>query len=723
MHFHIDISPLCPFRRADLIGVFRMAFDVYQPCPFCTDKKLKFCCADIAEDMEKVSRLSENGQHRAAMKILDKLAATHPDTVWNEATRAMLLLGEGQARESQAVLEKLHAAAPENQAVIALLATAAFNAVGYEAAREAIWRAFRKAIGYADIVSSLAMGIAAEMAQRGKYLAARQHLALAMRIAPPDDKQAIFVRLLEFDGDSSIPYPLRSVHSLRELDGDSERQDAARKAIRLAERGCFGPAAERFVHLAQQTPDNAAIEYNIALCTAWAGDEEVAAEAFGRAALAEQDFELATEYAALEQLLRLNFDDRRVSMQVIEYRVDSVSRLSSTFDDESRAVRLMLPPEAAGTGHAPESDFELADRPVPDSLDGESPDDVPRAIGRLAIFGSLRDGEAPFALLTAYEGEDFDAAKKLVAEVAPELETVEERVDGEFSSLPRDFLPMMRRLSFSQKTPLRKRRTIERKRWEKLVEAWLETPQEALIGKSPLEAASDDGLRVPLGGAVYVLDAVALRDRRGVDINSLRRRLELPEVAPIEGRPDLPLNTFSAIQLHRLTPTELEDRQLSVVVNRALLVHHGRFLKGVLEEALKRSLPEFDRDRLCMTMAELARETNDTDTALRWIEDGRQAARSGEQAFENVFRWDTVELALRLEDPADPDLQPFLRRMASYYGPKIPQYNEYLGALLKAAGVDAPSVIEPVGTAAGGDLWTPGQTTGDPEKKLWLPGT
>ncbi|HEX6985633.1 MAG TPA: tetratricopeptide repeat protein, partial [Planctomycetaceae bacterium] len=219
-----------------------MAFDVYQPCPFCTDKKLKFCCADIAEEMEKVARLSENGQNRAAMKILDKLAASHPNTVWNEATRATLLLGEGQAAEAKAVLEKLHAAAPENQAVIALLATAAFTADGYEAAREAIWRAFRKATGYADLVSSLAMGIAGEMFDQKKYLSARQHLTLAMRLAPPRDKQAIFVRLLEFDGNADIPYPLRSVHSLREVGGDAERQDAARKATRLAERGCFGPA-------------------------------------------------------------------------------------------------------------------------------------------------------------------------------------------------------------------------------------------------------------------------------------------------------------------------------------------------------------------------------------------------------------------------------------------------------------------------------------------------
>lgn len=700
-----------------------MAFDVYQPCPCGSGKKLKFCCADIVEDMEKVTRLNESGQHRAAMKILDKLAASHPDTAWNEATRATLLLGEGQAAEAQAVLEKLHAKSPENLAVVALLATATFAATGYQASREAIWRAFRKATGYADLVSSLALGIAGEMFNSKRYLAARQHLTLAMRIAPPQDKQAIFVRLLEFDGNVDIPYPLRSVHSLREIAGDADRQDAARKAIRLAERGCFGPAAERFVHLAQQTPDDPALEYNIALCTAWEGDEEVAAEAFGRAALAEPDFELAAEYAALEQFLRSGFDERLIRMRNVEYRVAAASKLITDLDNHPRCVRFTLPAEAAGGNGMPDAVFELIDGPLPESLEGSAPEDLPSVIAQFAIFGTPHETDEPRAALAAFEGDDFDAAKKLLHEIDPDLEAVEERTEAGDVTLSRDVALLNRRMSFPEKSPIRRRRELEHRRFEQALETWLTSPQEALIGKSPVDAASDDGLRVPLAGLLYVLDAFCLQSRFACDINALRSRLNLPAIEPIESRQDLPLNTFSAIQLHRLKVTDLEDRQLSVVLNRALLVHHGRFLKLVLEEALRRSLPEFDKTRIYMTLSELLRDSGDAKAALHWIEEGRNAARSGEHAFENVFRWDTKELSLRLEDPTDPELQPFVRRMASYYGPKIPQYREYLDALLDAAGVERPSLLEPVGATSEGGLWTPGQAQGESEKKLWLPGT
>jgi len=702
-----------------------MAFDVYQPCPFCTDKKLKFCCADIAEEMEKVTRLSESGQHRAAMKILDRLAVSRPNTVWNEATRATLLLGEGQVEEAKAILEKLHGVEPENLAVIAMLATAAFAADGYAAAREAIWRAFRKAAGHTDLVSSLALGIAGEMFDARKYLSARQHLTLAMRLAPARDKQAIFVRLLEFDGNADLPYPLRSVHSLRDVDGDADRQEAVRKAMRLAERGCFGPAAERFVHLAQDAPDDAAIEYNFALCKAWEGDEEVAAEAFGRAALAESDFELAAEYAAIEQILRGNFDDRIVKMRGGDFRVESAAKLISDLDTEPRCVRFSLPPEAvAGEDGVPDGIFEILDRPMPESTEGLSLDDLPRAIAQLAVFGSTEEGEGPLAALAGFEGQDFESAKSLIHAASPSAQFIERESEEEESNrvLPRELAPLHARLAFPERTSAKVRRGFERARWEKAVETWLETPQEALIGKTPAQAASDEGLRVPLAGSIYVFDAFCVSYRYTLDVDAVRQRLGLPAVPPVAVTPDLPLNTFSAIQLHRLPVEQLDDRQLSVVLNRSLLVHHGKYLKAVLEESLKRSLNDVDVDRLYRTLADLARDRGDIADALRWTDEGRRAARSSENAFELVFRWDTTELGLRLEDPQAEDLQPFVRKMASYYGPKVPRFTEYLNQLLLSVGVTPPSILEPVG-AAGGGLWTPDQASGGSEKKLWIPGT
>ncbi|MEQ9065089.1 MAG: hypothetical protein RLO18_00130, partial [Gimesia chilikensis] len=46
------------------------------------------------------------------------------------------------------------------------------------------------------------------------YLAAREHFALAMRVASQEYQQNLFMNLLEFDGDDQIPYQFRGVHVL-----------------------------------------------------------------------------------------------------------------------------------------------------------------------------------------------------------------------------------------------------------------------------------------------------------------------------------------------------------------------------------------------------------------------------------------------------------------------------------------------------------------------------
>ena len=716
-----------------------MAYDVYQPCPFCTDKKLKFCCAAIAEDMEKAIRLDSSGQTRAALKILDKLAVSHPNTVWNQASRSTFLLSDGRGAEALAILEPLHSANPENVAVIALLAAAAASTHGFEAAREHLWRAFRKAAGHADIVSGIAMSVASDMYDREKYLGARAHLTLAMRFAPSEEQQSIFVRLLDFDGSTDVPYPLRSVHSLRELtsasdagadpNAEAERQDAARRAMRLAERGCYGIAADRFAALLDATPQDAALLVDTALCRAWNLEETAAAELLIRAAAAEPDFEVAAEYAALSQLLHSNADASRVAMKNAEFAIPPAAVTIGDMDAHDRFVRVELPPEALGTAGTPDAVFEVLDRPhaavkppAELTLDDLTPEALPRAISQVAIFATLDDADGPRAVLAGFQGDDFEAAKALLQAAAPGSTLVEERIEPGDATLPRDLAPLHIRLSYPEKTPMRLRRQAEHRRWTAGVETWFQTPQAALGDRSPASLAGDASQRVTLAGALYVLDAFALRSRYTIDLESLRQRLELPPVAPLAPQPDLPLNHFSAIQLHRLTIADLEDRQLSVVLNRTLLTHHPRFLGPVLEEGLRRSLPEIDLQRAYATLSDLARERGDQATALHWIEEGRKQARQEEKPFEAVFKLDIRELGLRLEDPTNPELDPFLRRMTSYYGPKVPQFLEYLSGMLAAFDITLPTVLEATGATSSGGLWTPGQPAAGGSGKLWVPG-
>ena len=55
-----------------------MAVDPYAPCPCGSGKKVKFCCSDLVGDIEKIHRMIEGDQPRAALRHAEQTLAKHP---------------------------------------------------------------------------------------------------------------------------------------------------------------------------------------------------------------------------------------------------------------------------------------------------------------------------------------------------------------------------------------------------------------------------------------------------------------------------------------------------------------------------------------------------------------------------------------------------------------------------------------------------------------------
>src|SRR5690606_37937043 len=94
-----------------------------------------------------------------------------------------------------------------------------------------------------------------------------------------------------------------SVHLLaNENIGDDDIKDVE-KARRLAEIGCWGPAAKVYAALAEKHPQSAPLQQNLGLCRAWDGDQAGAATALHAAAKLDSDRFNAIECEAVAQLL------------------------------------------------------------------------------------------------------------------------------------------------------------------------------------------------------------------------------------------------------------------------------------------------------------------------------------------------------------------------------------------------------------------------------------
>jgi len=358
-------------------------------------------------------------------------------------------------------------------------------------------------------------------------------------------------------------------------------------------------------------------------------------------------------------------------------------------------------------------------------------DEIPVTIAQISMVEDS-PGEEPKVVLTGIEGEDFASARQTFeAHFAEVIESshVDER-DLTYS-IPREQAPMLFSWHFPNKMPVIRQAELEHRRWERNVEEiWPNLPLAGLEGKTPNEAKGEPEMVIPLKAAIYVLDAFCDRHDHWIDLDAICRRFEVPPPIPIETKPDLPLHSFSAMQLHRLKIPDLSDEQIVHVLNRMLLIHHGRSLRTVLLEALSRPgcADHVDRERVYHTLADLARDRGDRDDTYHWIAEGRKYAQTLDDPFEKVLRWEIRELAFRAEDPGDPNLMPSVNRMIQKYGKKVPQLVEYVITLLGSYGIEPPSNLDEIatqeeGTFSGGGIWTPARQSPETgEKKLWLPG-
>lgn len=269
------------------------------------------------------------------------------------------------------------------------------------------------------------------------------------------------MRLLEFDGNGEIPYPLRSVHPLAEVEPGGEISEAvaeaAAKARRIAESGCYGAAADRYAAAASKATGHAGLRMNVGLCRAWDADHGAASGALTKAAAKESDFEVAAELEAIGQLLTIAEEGGSIDLKERVYVVPSVSGLLSDLDDRPRFHRLTVTPEPDGPP-PPTAVYELLDREMPTALDGATAADVPNVVGELSIFDSRGAGgeqDGPRAVLSAFFGSELDAAEELVGDTALTLAPEAEQLDDAGGyGLPEELWGLRWRWAFPEGTAL-----------------------------------------------------------------------------------------------------------------------------------------------------------------------------------------------------------------------------------------------------------------------------
>ena len=169
-----------------------MPVDPYAMCPCGSGKKLKFCCSDLVGEIEKIHRMIEGEQPRAALRHVEQTLATHPGRASLLDLKATLELSLGEIDAARETIAKFVATNPDSPTAHACQALLLAESGESRPAIEAL----QKALALVDREMPLrvyeALGaVGGALLEGGPHLGGAAHLCgCTPPLAPKEDSRA-----------------------------------------------------------------------------------------------------------------------------------------------------------------------------------------------------------------------------------------------------------------------------------------------------------------------------------------------------------------------------------------------------------------------------------------------------------------------------------------------------------------------------------------------------
>ena len=689
-----------------------MAVDLYAPCPCGSGKKLKFCCADLAADIEKIDKLANSEQPQAALAHVEKLLAKDPDRASLLDIRAALELALHNFDAAQKTLQHFIVKHPDNasaQAQAAMMAAArgeTLAAVGglqnaLERTDNVMPRRVFEALG----------GVGHALLLAGDFVASRAHLLLYAGVAPQGDQRAVEL-LLRLNLQAGLPLLLRDNLLLAVAPADDNYKRPFDEARRLAQRGLWRRAEADFVKLLDDAHPQPPIVYNLALVRGWLGDTARFASGLHQFARLEAPLDDAVEAEALAQLVDPNLEEPTLESVRITYPVTDDDAAAQRLAGDKRIERYELDPETLDEDEItrPRSTHILLDRAAARSGAELTVDEAPNVLAFLSVYGKRTDRDGRLEVTTD-RGEHFDAVERLIAEILGDSIGSAENTEvvGE-KSAPDEALSWRWRLP-DDTPPAHRRELLAQRRRQAILDQWTAAPRAALGGLSPRDAASRPEVRIPLLACVLLIEQAAVDPRECELFQQLRQQLGLPAADTLD--PDrVDWDRLPLVRLARLDFPRVPDDRLLQVFNRAGMSGAGLAALAAAEEMVSR--PSIS-DGVDAAYRLLIRSEPDPDRALAWASQAKQRAHDAQQP---AGQWALLELEVQIERGDPLGVQTVLNEIRAQHISE-PGVAEATYQLLYTAGLLVPrgapgahmpmAPAEPSAAAQPSKLWTPGQ--------------
>ena len=723
-----------------------MPIGPYSPCPGGTGNKIKFCCPELLGELQKIERMLEGEQYLACLRHIEHLEKTHPDKACLLANKILLLRildNVDEARTTAATFLEKHPENPIARAESAILAAVSGDS---RRAMDLILGAVAASKGqmHGRVYNAMS-ALSRVLAAGGEFLAARAMATLQLNIQEQDRRPMAL--LVDLHASPSVPLLLKDERILRSCPDHVPWKAEFDEASSLALQARWAEAAERLAKLAERVDAEPVIWRNLATIRGWLADTPGCVQALRKLATLDVPLEDAVEAEALALLLCDDPLGDQVDVLTLRYPVDDVEQLEAALLSAPQTVQMRADPASLADDDTPppKGVFLLFDRESPRPFGGafscptdgkateSTAETTPRMLCQALLYGKQTDRQAELEVIdvVAYQ---LDHVKALLAEVAgdPLGGEPEQEATGRVSATQERFTCNWRLPAGVSREDFQ--RLSDQYIDNTVLETWPQSPLGLLDGKCPQEAADQQAYRVRLLAAIMVLESWLGQNGSGFDFNRLRSRLGLPVLEPIDPQQtplyDLPMVRWSRVEVDKLPDESLLDGY------RLAMAYGARAAMPSFARALVERSSLAGREERLMAFEMMARTADDSDQALKYLEDGRKEAG---QAGGSCAHWDLLELPFRLERGEGPEASRLLEHIQSRHINE-PGVARALTDLLVQCGVlrpdgtpavppgaptaDDPSLVIPgQSTAEPGKLWTPEsqKPTGD-KPKIWTPG-
>ena len=718
-----------------------MPIDPYSPCPGGTGKKIKFCCADLQGELEKIQRMLEGDQRAGCLEHIEGIEGKYPDRACLLSIKAMLQGQLGQEDKADETVAHFVQTFPDNPVALAEKATLAATKEGSRPAVALLQDALEKCTEQipAAVYDSIGM-VAHALLGENHLIAARAHLVLQIGMGGAKDERPVSV-LVQLNNSARLPLLAKQDYALPSPPDDALWKNAYNTAIEPGMRGAWRLTEKNLVELAGKVGDWPEIWYSIAVLRSWLAETRGAIEAWRKYAGQKVPLEDAVEAEALAQLLDLESADM-VDLVTLPYDVADSEASLALLTASNRAPRMPVDLSRMGNENEPppKGAWWLIDRPIPESGKDLTLDQVPSIVGHAFLFGKQTDRDARLELI-AYRSDLAQAQAALkeilgdalgkpgTEEIASSTPAVQQMLSWNWR-LPDD-TPPAKRLAL-----------IDEKRADVLLNQWPAMPQKLFDGKSAADVAGDEKYRIGVLASILLMELATHQAGSSFDFNQLREKLGLPTLGPIDPKSSR-VSDAGLARLARVNVEALSDEQLLRFYQAADHFRHVAALKPLAQEVIARDSMSDKVDKAEL-YGVLAQVEADTDKALEYLEQARQQA---EAAKKSSAPWDLAELAMRItrgdmaeadrllthirnEHLREPGVAQGLFQILSEAGIIGPDGQPTAAAAAAAAGAGgaagqpAADIVAPGAAAAEpGKIWTPGadQPAGGKKSGLWTP--